>query len=264
MEIAFDAIGIEIANEAAFNTLAEDVGKRGEVSRLTRKSGILHGRCLKLGEGLEVWSVLYESASGEVFYADCRPAFRAKYTQKISPWVLTEFAKESESVIHGFVEDTDAEILFELQNLTEVGTRIFEENSLNVGLCGLAYRAEIVEKGAKKFWRAFDEVALNIAASENDWSLCGKVLSFEPLHNSFSGNDLYWLYLDLGELKLEVLVNQRSLQGKKLRVGSFVRADIWLQGHILHKNSPQKSYLYEGVDWNTRTVDFWNKFKRPN
>jgi hypothetical protein len=135
MEIAFDAIGIEIANEAAFNTLAEDVGKRGEVSCLTRKSGVLHGRCLKLGEGLEVWSVLYESASGEVFYADCRPAFRAKYAQKISPWVLTEFDKEGEAVIHGFVEDTEAEVLFELQNLTEVGTRMFEDNSLSVGLC---------------------------------------------------------------------------------------------------------------------------------
>jgi hypothetical protein len=264
MEIAFDAIGIEIANEAAFNTLAEDVGKRGEVSRLTRKRGILHGRCLKLGEGLEVWAVLYENESGEVFHADCRPAFRAKYAQKISPWVLTEFDKEGEAIIHGFVEDTEAEVLFELQNLTEVSTHIFEENSLSVGLCGLAYRAEIVGKGAKKFWKAFDEIALNVIANENDWSLCGKVLSFEPLHNSFSGNDLYWLYLDLGELKLEVLVNQRLLQGNKLRVGSYIRADIWLQGHIANESIPRNLFLYEGVDWSSRTVDFWKTFKRPN
>ncbi len=40
MEIAFDAIGIEITNETAFNDLAEDARVRGEVSRLTRKSGV--------------------------------------------------------------------------------------------------------------------------------------------------------------------------------------------------------------------------------
>jgi hypothetical protein len=105
---------------------------------------------------------------------------------------------------------------------------------------------------------------LNVVSNENDWSLCGKVLDFEPLRNSFSGNELYWLYLDLGELKLEVLVNQRTLNNKKLRVGSFIRADIWLQGHISNLNASRNLFLYEGVDWNTRTVDFWKTFKRPN
>ncbi len=91
-------------NETAFKNLAEDVGKRGEVSRLARKSGVLHGRCLKFGEGLEVWTVLYESGTGEMFYTDCRPGFRARYSQTISPWILTEFDEEGEAVIHGFIE----------------------------------------------------------------------------------------------------------------------------------------------------------------
>src|SRR4051812_13910288 len=120
MEIAFDAIGLEVTNETAFNNLAEDAGKRGEVSRLTRKSGVLHGRCWRLGEGLEVWTVLYESDTGEVFHADCRPGFRARFTQRINPWILTEFEEEGEALVHGFIEDTDVEVLFELQNLTEV------------------------------------------------------------------------------------------------------------------------------------------------
>jgi hypothetical protein len=262
MEIAFDAIGIEIASEAAFNDLAEDVGKRGEASRLARKSGVLHGRCLKLGEGLEVWSVLYESASGEISYTDCRPGFRARYAHKISPWVMTEFDEDGESVIHGFFTDTESEVLFELQNLTEVGTRIFNQRVLQVSLCGLAYRAEVLKTAEKGFWRAFDEISLNIVAEDNDWSLCGEVLAFNSLKNNLSGNDLYWIYLDLGEFKLEILVNQRALKGEQLRVGAFLNADIWLQGHILSENAARKSY--EGVDRRTSTVDFWKNFKRPN
>ncbi len=262
MEIAFDAIGIEITNETAFNDLAEDVGKRGEISRLTRKSGVLHGRCLKLGLGLEVWTMLYESGTGEVTYADCRPAFRARYAQKISPFILTELDEEGEVFVHGFVEDTDTEVLFELQNMTEVGAQIFEENSLRIGLCGLAYKARVSKKGEKVFWKSFDEMPSNVGISENAWSLCGKVIAFDTLRNDFSGSDLYWLYLDLGELKLEVLVNQQALKGEKLQIGGFIKADIWLQGHILRENAARSGY--EGVDRSHRTVDFWKSFKRKN
>lgn len=262
MEIAFDAIGIEIKNETAFNNLAEDVGKRGEISRLTRKSGVLHGRCLKFGEGLEVWTVLYESGTGEVFYADCRPGFRARYAQTISPWVLTEFDEEGEAVIHGFIEDRNTEVLFALQNLTEIGTRMFEQSFLRVGLCGLAYRAEVVQTGETPYWKSFDEIALNVIANENDWSLGGTIIAFNALRNPFSGSDLYWLYLDLGELKLEILVNQRALKGAKLQTGAFVKADIWLQGHILNETALLSGY--EGVDWSYRTIDFWKKFKKNN
>src|ERR1700752_1286645 len=107
MEIAFDAIGLEVPNETAFNSLAENAGKRGEASLLPRKGGILHGRCWPLGEGLEVWTVLYESKTGEVFYANCRPGFRARYAQRIGPWALTEYDEEGEAVIHGYCDGTD-------------------------------------------------------------------------------------------------------------------------------------------------------------
>lgn len=262
MEIAFDAIGIEISNETAFQDLAEDARNRGEVSRLTRTGGVLHGRCLKFGLGLEVWTMLYESNAGDVSYSDCRPAFRARFAQKISPYVLTEFAEEGEVFIHGFIEDTDTEILFELQNLTEVGAQIFEQTSLAIGLCGLAYKARVSKNAAKLYWKSFDEVKSNVNLNENAWSLGGKVIAFDTLRNDFSGNDLYWLHLDVGELKLEVIVNQRALKGEKLRVGAFVEADVWLQGHIFRKNVSRPGY--EGVDRSHRTVDFWKRFKRKN
>lgn len=265
MQTAFDAIGIEIANEAAFNSLTENVSRRGEISQSLIKSGVLRGRCLKLGEGVEVWSVLRENEAGEVVQKDFRPAFRARHAQKIAPWSLLENELGGETFLHGFIENTKAEIFFKLQNITEIGAFVFEQNFLEIGLCGLASRAEIIEGSPEKFWRSFDETALNIVAGENDWSLCAEVLEFEPLRNSFSGNDLLWLYLDAGELKLEILVNQRVLGRENLRAGSFLRADIWLQGHILTEPFSAKRRIgYEGVDRSVRRAAFWKHLRREN
>lgn len=262
MEIAFDAIGLEIPNEKAFNNLAEDVKKRGEASRLTRKSGVLHGRCWRLGLGLEVWTVLYESETGEVFYADCRPGFRARFTQKINPWVMTEFDEEGEALIHGFIEDSNSEVLFELQNLTEVSTANFQKTTLTVGLCGLAHRAEVLREKEPQFWKSFEDISSPVAGNENIWSLCGEIIAFSSLRNPFSGSDLHWIHLDLADFELEVLVNQRTLQGEDLRVGATVKADVWLQGHIVSESTMYARY--EGVDFTRRTVDFWKKFKKNN
>ena len=71
------------------------------------------------------------------------PGFRARYIQKIAPWALTEYDEEGEAVIHGYREGTDCEVLFELQNLTEVGPTGFGAQELHIGLCGLAYRARV-------------------------------------------------------------------------------------------------------------------------
>ena len=262
MEIAFEAIGLEIPNEKALNNLVQDAGTLGEASRLTRKEGVLHGRCWRLGEGLEVWTVLYESQTGEVFYADCRPGFRARFTRRINPWVMTEFDQEGEARIHGFIEDTEAEVLFELQNLTEVGAANFQQNVLNIGLCGLAYHAEIVNETQAKHWRQIEKNLTEISANENDWSLCGEIIAFNALRNPFTGSDLFWIHLDLNDFELEVLVNQRNFNGENLHIGAKLKAEIWLQGHIVSQSTLYSSY--EGVDYKYRTVDFWKSFKKLN
>lgn len=262
MEIAFDAIGFEIPNENAFHDLAETVGQRGEVSILPRKDGVLHGRCLKFGAGLEVWTLAFESGMGEVVYADCRPAFRARYVQRISPWVLTESDEEGKSVIHGFIEDKNTEVLFQLQNLTEVGTRFLEQTTLQVGLCGLAYRAGIFAKTDEVGWQSYDEAAVIVIEEENYWKVAGHILAFDALRNPQSGNDLYWIYVGMGGSQLEILVNQRALRGKKPYVGAFIEADVWLQGHILNDTGRRNGY--EGVDWSTRPADFWKNLRKPN
>ncbi len=262
MEITFNAIGLEISNENAFNNLLVNADKEGEASRLARKIGVLHGKCWKLGLGLEVWTVLYESDTGDVFFADCRPGFRSRFTQKISPWILTEYTEDGEAMVHGFIESGETEVLFQLQNLTESSAFYLEKPFLNIGLCGLAYRAEVFADKQKTFWQQTDEVVLNISANENDWNLCGEILSFQKLANPYSGNDLCWIYVDLQGFKLEVLVNQKNLFGTELKIGAYLNAEVWLQGHIF--NETRIMARYEGIDWKYSNADFWKNLRKLN
>lgn len=266
MDTTFETIGLEIPSETAFNHLAERAGRQGEPTRLSRRGAVLHGRCWKLGEGLEVWTVLYESDSGEVFYADCRPGFRARYAQRLSPWALTEYDEEGEAIIHGYCADTDAEVLFELQNLTEVGLGGFHASELHVGLCGLAYRARVCSAASSRrtaiSWRPLEATAPGRAAHENDWSLAGRIIAFKSLCNPLSGGELYWVYVDLDSLKLEVLINRRSLRGAKLAVGATIAAEVWLQGHLLDNRALLSRY--EGRDTSATVADFWRHLKRTN
>ena len=263
MEATFEAIGLEVPSEKDFNHLAERAGTQGEQTQLLRRGAVLHGRCWKLGEGLEVWTVLYESGTGNIFYADCRPGFRARYAQRISPWALTEYDEEGEAIVHGYCDSTEAEVLFELQNLTEVGPEGFRAPELYVGLCGLAYRARVYAAGSERAqWRPLEELAPARAAHENDWSLCGSVISVKSLRNPLSGSELYWAYLDLERFKLEVLVNRRTLRGGKLTVGAMLAAEVWLQGHVLDRRALLSRY--EGVDPSFAKAECWNQLRRRN
>jgi hypothetical protein len=260
MDGTFEAIGLEVPSEKDFNYLAERAGDQGEPTQLPRRGAVLHGRCWKLGEGLEVWTVLYESGTGEIFYADCRPGFRARYTQRISPWALTEYDEDGEAIVHGYCDGTETEVLFELQNLTEVGPESFRAQELYVSLCGLAYRARVTH-ARSTCWQLLDHAAPSRASHENDWSLTGGIISFKPLRNPLSGSDLYWVYLDLGKLKLEVLVNRRTLRGE-LEMGAMLSAEVWLQGHVLDRRTILSRY--EGPDTSYSLADLWSHLRRRN
>lgn len=258
MEIVFNAIGIEIPDDAAFNNLAEDAEKRGEASLSTRPGGVIHGRCWRIGFGLEVWKILYQSKNGEIFSADCRPGFRARYTQILSDWSLSETG--GEAAVEGYTENQGVRIFFQLQNLTEISSTKFEQKLLRIGLCGLAYRADVLAANAESYWKS--SAAENPAGGNADWRLCGKILAFNALRNPLTGSNLYWIQLDLSSFELEILVNQHALGGSELKVGASLRAEIWLQGHVASQSTFYTNY--EGVDWSSNTVDFWKKFKREN
>lgn len=262
MDATFETIGLEVPSQKAINFLAERAENHGEPTQLSRRGAVLHGRCWKLGEGLEVWTVLYESGTGDVFYANCRPGFRARYMQRIGPWALTEYDEEGEAVIHGYCDGTDTEVLFELQNLTEVGASGFRAPALYVGLCGLAYRARLCTRERSARWLPLERAAPSRAAHENDWSLRGRVIEFKSLRNPLSGSELYWIYLDLEKLNLEILVNARALSGGELQVDATLSAEVWLQGHVFDEHALR--LRYEGVDRSYRSADFWLRFSRSN
>jgi hypothetical protein len=182
--------------------------------------------------------------------------------QRIAPWALTEYDEEGEAVIHGYCDGTETEVLFELQNLTEVGTSGFRAPALHVGLCGLAYRARVCSREMESRWLPLERAAPSRAAHENDWIVRGRVIAFKPLVNPLSGSELYWIYLDLERLKLEVLVNARALTGGVLATGVTLSAEVWLQGHVLDARALRLHY--EGVDQAYSTSNLWAWFSRSN
>ncbi len=261
MEI-FNAIGLPLPKGKTLNDLAADAEKLGEASIYTRADCTLYGRCWRIGAGLEVWTILYESETGETFQAGCRPGFRARYAQNIENWSLYEDRKEGEAAVKGFVETSGTEVFFQLQNLTEISPKNFDGETLRVGLGGLAVRAEISNDDEDLLWQPLRETSETIHIEQTYHRLCGKIRAFETLRNQHSEKDLYWIYLSLENFDLEILVNQKDLRGSDLRVGVFIKADVWLQGHIVSRSTRFSSY--EGVDWSASPVDFWRHFKRQN
>ncbi len=261
MEI-FNAIGLPIPKGKTLNDLAADAEKLGEASIYARPDCVLYGRCWRIGAGLEVWTILYDSGNGEIFYADCRPGFRAKYKQNIEKWSLYEDRKEGEAAVRGGIENRGAEVFFQLQNLTEVGAQNFDGETLRVGLGGLAAGAEVLTEREEFLWQPLQEATKTFHIEQTYHRLCGRVLAFESLRNPQSEKDLHWIHLRLKDFDLEILVSQKDLRGSDLRVGLFVRADVWLQGHIVSKSTYYSRY--EGVDYSLPTADFWKNFKRQN
>jgi hypothetical protein len=149
-----------------------------------------------------------------------------------------------------------------LQNLTEVGAAGFRAPALHVGLCGLAYRARVCAREMNSRWLPLEKASPSRAAHENDWILRGRVIAFKPLRNPLSGSELYWIYLDLSGLKLEVLVNTRALSGGELAVGATLSAEVWLQGHVFDDHALR--LRYEGVDPASSAKNFWSRFSRSN
>ena len=111
-------------------------------------------------------------------------------------------------------------------------------------------------------WLPLERAVPSRAAHENDWILRGSVIAFKPLRNPLSGSELYWVYVDVGALKLEVLVHSRALAGGPLHLGATLSAEVWLQGHVL--NDQDLRLRYEGVDRSHAANHFWSHFSRAN
>jgi uncharacterized protein DUF3881 len=263
----FGAIGFQVTDERSYNSLVEYVDSNGARTRAQRGEAALHGRCWKIGDGLEVWSILYERGA-EFYYADCRPAFRSRYVRSILPWELIEYDEDGEAIVRGSIEE-GPEVVFELQNLTEINQSVFRQTHLHVALAGLAYTAQVSSDEdaipainyPRRFELAekFEEHAEE--ACENDYLISGKVLAWRDFENAVTDDRLVWAYIDAGKIRLEILINRRALRGE-MKIGAGISASIWLQGHVLV--DADISARYEGVDREYEPADFWNKLRRSN
>ena len=56
---------------------------------------------------------------------------------------------------------------------------------------------------------------------------------------------MVWLYLQTGNVRIEVLVNSADLKGE-LKAGARFTGEIWLQGYILSERELESRY--EGID----------------
>lgn len=264
MAEAFAAIGFEVLEEDSYNLLAEYTEANGEPSRIYRGETALHGRCWKIGQGLEVWATLFEE-NGKWDYADCRPAFRSRYVQTLPTWELTEFEDNGEAVVRGTVQQ-GTDVVFELQNLTELPPLVLREMKLQVALAGLAYQVwaqphSPTRRAAPRFDLAerFPEFAQD--AYESDYLISGRVLAWREIINPVTAGNLAWVYLDINGFPLEILVSRQALKGRLTR-GATVTAHVWLQGHILTES--EMAARYEGVDREYNTSDFWAALRHDN
>lgn len=263
----FASVGVQVTDEPSYNSLIEYVDAAGLRSRAARGKATLHGRCWKLGDGLEVWAVLFEQ-SDESYFADCRPAFRSRYPRALLPWELIEYDEDGEAVIEGTLYG-GPNVIFELQNLTEIPAIEWRASHLHVAIAGLAYSAYIthypdsfaVQNYPYRFLNAAEVEGLAEQACENDYVINGRVLAWRSLRNPATGAELFWVHIDAGLIRLEVIVNQRALRGQ-LKIGAAFSANIWLQGHVLVEADLEARY--EGVDPDYLTSDFWGRLRRNN
>ncbi|PYP87749.1 MAG: hypothetical protein DMF61_08870 [Blastocatellia bacterium AA13] len=272
MSEIFKAIGFEITDEESYDTLAVQAEDSGECSVLYRTDLTLHGRCWRLSDGLEVWSVLCEREN-DLFYADCRPAFRSRYARTIRSWELIEYEEDGEAVVKGKTS-SGVEVVFELQNLTEIDPHLFREQELQIALAGLAYdvHGEPVrqsrigasnEKAVSSFFfkRAVQTSADIDAPCDNDYDIRGRIIAMKELKNAATGAKVLWLFVDAGSIRLEVIANATDVTGA-LKLGSIAEASVWLQGHVLEAH--EVTARFEGVDPEHPRSDYWLLLRRGN
>lgn len=254
----FEAVGFSIKDDDAYNQLAIKVSELGSRRTIYRRGAKLHGCCYKIGQGLEVWTVLYESDRGLV-YADCRPAFRPGHIYTLNPWELTEYDEDGEAVVRGYIDGK--ELVFELQNLTELDTALFHRPYLRVGFAGLGYSAQICKRPMPSRFLPTSKLIKWRGSCENDYTIRGKVLALRNIKNPITNSELVWVYIDTGAVKLEAVFNTSKVRGE-LRTGATISGKVWLQGYILGDSDVEARY--EGVDRSFQIADFWTHLRRDN
>ncbi len=256
----FSAIGFKVTDRDSYQGLAEEAHRRGTGSRVKRDHGTMHGYCWAVGGGVEIWTVLYETREG-IFYSDCRPAFRAHHLFSLYPWEIIEYEEDGEAVARGQIVNGGPEMLFELQNITEINPADYRERPITVAIAGLAYRAQINQRAGEPTFAPLEKLNPRRKVLENDYAVRGRILSWRELQNTHTTSDLIVIDVDLDRIRLEVVVNRAELKGRLVR-GAWLSSEVWLQGHLV--TDREIEMRYEGIDREASQDLIWRRFRRDH
>lgn len=268
LDVLFEAIGFDVSEASDYYELIEWTDKLGAQSAIMRGIAKIQGYCWKLDEGLEVWSWLCTS-DGQVFYEDCRPAFRSPHVHVFDPWELIEYEDNGDALLRGVLPLPRLALTFQLQNLTELHPRTFQKPRLHVAFAGLAYSAHVRSasylKRERTTFKRMSSTHQEREAERDEYScdylLRARILAWRYVKNPITENELAWIYVEAGICRLEVLVSRQSLIGR-LKVGATLSARIWLQGYVL--TEAELESRYEGIDLDYEMSDFWSALQRRN
>lgn len=204
--------------------------------------------------------MLYETREG-VFIADCRPAFRAHHLFSLYPWEIIEYEEEGEAIARGTIVKGEADIIFELQNITEINPVEYRDRPVTATISGLAYRAQVNARPSAPTFSPLEKIYSRRKVLENDYAVRGHILAWREIKNRHTSSDLIVVDVDTGSIKLEVITNRTRLKGD-LRRGGWLSSEVWLQGYILTDKDLRSRY--EGVDLEMPQDLIWQKLRREN
>jgi hypothetical protein len=228
----FEVIGFKLPDEASYQQLAEIARQRGKPSTISRRNAIIQGYCWSILEGIEIWTILHESKEG-IYFADCRPAFRNARSYEVASWEIIEFIEDGEALVSGRIQNID--LIFELQNFTELNEQVYNQPILTAHLSGLCSSVKILDKNSSSRIIPLSSAQTSQANNkyaENDYLLQGKILSLRELINPITQSEIIWLEIEIGGLQVELLVNREQCNDK-LSEGIWISAKAWMQGHII-------------------------------
>ena len=257
----FDAIGFKLPDEDTYQQLAEEARQRGTPSAISRRNAIIQGYCWPIVEGVEIWTILFESKDG-VYFSDCRPAFRNARNYEVHSWEIIEFLEDGEAMVSGRIQNVD--LIFELQNFTELNELVYNQPTLIAHLSGLCSRVKILDANATARISPLSPAQTSTTSNkfaENDYLLNGQILSWRELTNPITQVKILWLDVQVGELRIELLVNREQCRGT-LSEGMWISAEAWLQGYIVCAQEQQSKY--EGLDISIPLAEHWSVLKREN
>jgi hypothetical protein len=257
----FEAVGFKLQDEAAYQQLAEASCQRGTSSTVSRHNTLLRGYCWSLEHSIEIWTILNESKKG-TYFADCRPAFRSRRICEINGWEILEFIEDGEVLVSGSIQTLD--LTFQLQNFTALDESVYHQPTLTANLAGLCYRVKVLSAPPTARITSLANSHTSKSATkyyENDYLVLGKVFSWRELSNPITHGTIFWLDVEVGEFRVELLVSQEQCQGL-LANNVWISAEVWLQGHIVCHHERQAKY--EGLDISISPADHWSVLRREN